>query len=60
MGEAVDSQIDVRLLGHLEVEVRGERVEFEGVKQRRLFAALALRAPEAVSTDELVEALWGE
>ena len=59
MGEAVDSQIDVRLLGHLEVEVRGERVEFEGVKQRRLFAALALRVPEAVSTDELVEALWG-
>jgi predicted ATPase/DNA-binding SARP family transcriptional activator len=59
VGEAVDSQIDVRLLGHLEIEVQGERVEFEGVKQRRLFAALALRAPEAVSTDELVEALWG-
>jgi DNA-binding SARP family transcriptional activator len=56
----VDSQMDVRLLGHLEVEVAGERVRFEGVKQRRLFAMLALRAPEAVSADELVEALWGE
>ena len=55
----VDSQIEVRLLGHLEVEVAGEPVRFEGAKQRRLFAMLALRAPEAVSADELVEALWG-
>src|SRR5262245_2585146 len=52
--------MDVRLLGHLEVEVSGEPVRFEGAKQRRLFAMLALRAPEAVSADELVEALWGE
>jgi hypothetical protein len=41
--------MDVRLLGHLEVEVSGEPVRFEGVKQRRLFAVLALRAPDAVS-----------
>jgi predicted ATPase/DNA-binding SARP family transcriptional activator len=52
--------MDVRLLGHLEVEVFGERVQFEGGKQRRLFAKLALCAPEAVSADELVEALWGD
>src|SRR5829696_5695731 len=52
--------MEVRLLGHLEVEVSGEPVRFEGVKQRRLFAVLALRAPEAVSSDELVEALWGD
>jgi predicted ATPase/DNA-binding SARP family transcriptional activator len=52
--------MDVRLLGHLEVEVSGERVRFEGVKQRRLFAVLALSAPEAVSADQLVEALWGD
>jgi predicted ATPase/DNA-binding SARP family transcriptional activator len=50
----------VRLLGHLEVEVSGQCVQFEGVKQRRLFAMLALRAPDAVSADELVEALWVE
>jgi predicted ATPase/DNA-binding SARP family transcriptional activator len=56
----VDSQIDVRLLGHLEVEVSGESVHFEGSKQRRLFAMLALRAPEAVSADDLVEVLWGD
>lgn len=52
--------MDVRLLGPLEVEVGGKLVSFEGVKQRRLFALLALRAPEAVSADELVVALWGE
>ena len=52
--------MDVRLLGHLEVEVSGESVQFEGAKQRRLFAMLALRAPDAVSADALVEALWGE
>ncbi len=54
------SEIDVRLLGPLEVEVSGERVRFEGVKQRRLFVLLALRAPEAVSAEELLEALWGD
>src|ERR671931_2122827 len=59
-GKPVDPQMDVRLLGHLELEVSGEPVQFEGTKQRRLFAVLALRAPEAVSADELVEAVWGE
>jgi DNA-binding SARP family transcriptional activator len=47
----VSSEIVVRLLGPLEVEVSGRRVRFDGVKQRRLFAVLALRAPEAVSAD---------
>ena len=56
----MDSPMDVRFLGHLEVEVSGERVHFEGAKQRRLFAVLALRAPDAVSADELLEALWGQ
>jgi len=55
----VSSEIDVRLLGPLEVEVSGEQVRFEGVKQRKLFVLLALRAPVACSADELVEALWG-
>jgi predicted ATPase/DNA-binding SARP family transcriptional activator len=55
----VSSEIDVRLLGPLEVEVSGEHVRFEGVEQRKLFVLLVLRAPETVSADELVEALWG-
>src|SRR3954449_11861483 len=56
----MDIGIDVRLLGPLEVAVQESQVEFEGAKQRRLFVALALRAPEAVSVDELVEAVWGD
>jgi predicted ATPase/DNA-binding SARP family transcriptional activator len=56
----VGSDIEVRLLGPLEVDISAERVRFEGSKQRRLFVALALHAPEAVSADELLEDLWGE
>jgi predicted ATPase/DNA-binding SARP family transcriptional activator len=56
----MDGEMEVRLLGPLEVEVSGESVQFEGPKQRKLFAALALRAPEPVSEDQLVETLWGE
>src|SRR3954464_15233023 len=52
--------IEVRLLGPLEVAVPGGHVEFEGVKQGRLFVALALRAPDPVPVDELVEAVWGD
>ena len=54
----MSSEVDVRLLGPLEVELSGEAVRFEGVKQRRLFVLLALRAPAAVSAEELLEALW--
>jgi predicted ATPase/DNA-binding SARP family transcriptional activator len=55
----VSLEIDVKLLGPLEVSASGESVQFEGAKQRALFTLLALRAPEAVPADELVEALWG-
>ena len=34
-------------------------MEFVGAKQRTLFSALALRAPEPVPVDDLIEALWG-
>ena len=48
------------MLGPLEVELSGQRVRFEGAKQRKLFMALALRAPDAISADELVTVLWGD
>jgi predicted ATPase/DNA-binding SARP family transcriptional activator len=56
----VSLEIDVKLLGPLEVSVSGESVQFEGAKQRALFTVLAMRAPEAVPADDLVEALWGD
>lgn len=43
--------------GPLDVRVEGRPVQFDGARQRTLFTALALRAPEPV-TVELVEAVW--
>src|SRR5215475_1064754 len=56
----MSAMIDVRLLGPLEVRVSGEAVQFEGSRQRALFTALALRAPQHVSVDALVEAVWAD
>ena len=58
--EPLSWNIDVRLLGPLEVDVGGARVRFDGLKQRRLFVALVLGAPRPVSADVLAEILWGE
>ena len=51
--------MDFRVLGPLEVGGDGGPVELGGVKQRSLLAMLLLHAGEAVSTDRLVDALWG-
>src|SRR6188474_3682662 len=52
--------VEIRLLGPLEVR-DGERiVALPRRQQRALLAALALRAGEVVSTDRLVTDLWGE
>lgn len=34
-------------------------IRFDGLKQRTLFVVLVLHAPEPVSADALLEALWG-
>jgi WD40 repeat protein/DNA-binding SARP family transcriptional activator len=52
--------MDVRVLGPLEANVDGRPVPLGGVKPRALLAMLALRAGSAVSTDALIEGLWGE
>jgi DNA-binding SARP family transcriptional activator len=52
--------VEVKLLGPLEVAVDGHPVELRRKKQRALIALLALRAGEVVSTDRLVDELWGE
>jgi predicted ATPase/DNA-binding SARP family transcriptional activator len=54
----VSSDVEVRLLGPLDVRVGGRAVHFDGAKQRTLFTALALRAPEPITVDELVDAVW--
>jgi YVTN family beta-propeller protein len=52
--------IEVRILGSLEASRDSRPVELGGAKQRALLAALVQRRGEVVSTDELIDALWGE
>ena len=50
----------VRILGPVEAWAGGERLVLGGPRQLALLAVLALRANRAVSSEVLVEALWGE
>ena len=52
--------LQFRILGPLEVESEGGLVELGGQRQRLLLAVLLLRANEAVSTDSLLHAVWGD
>ena len=38
-GEALSGEIQVKLLGPLEVELAGEPIRFDGAKQRTLFVS---------------------
>jgi DNA-binding SARP family transcriptional activator len=55
-----DDGASFRLLGSLEVEQGAKAVEIGGQKQRAVLAILALNAGRVVSTDRLVDLLWGE
>ncbi len=48
------------LLGSFEVAKDGHSVQIRGQKQRAVLAILALNAGRVVSTDRLVDLLWGE
>ncbi|HET7808114.1 MAG TPA: BTAD domain-containing putative transcriptional regulator [Gaiellaceae bacterium] len=52
--------MDFRILGPLEVRDRGGSVQLRGRKPRALLAVLVLHAGEAVTSDALIDALWGE
>lgn len=53
--------LQLGLLGPFEVRLDGaDAVSLGGLRQRALLAILALRANEVVSTDKLVDELWGE
>ena len=51
---------DVRILGPLEVLEDGRAVPLGGVKQRALLGLLLLHPNETLSTDRLIDELWGE
>ncbi len=52
--------MDFRILGPLEVLDEGRAVTLGGSKQRALLALLLLHANETLSTDRLIDELWGE
>jgi WD40 repeat protein/DNA-binding SARP family transcriptional activator len=52
--------MDVRLLGPVEVSADGRTVRLGGPKPRAVLAMLALDPGTTVSTDRLIEGLWGE
>ena len=53
-------EVEIRLLGPLEVRDGERTLVLPRRQQRALLAALALRAGQVVSTDRLVADLWGE
>jgi DNA-binding SARP family transcriptional activator/tetratricopeptide (TPR) repeat protein len=52
--------MDFRILGPLEVLDEGRALSVGGSKQRALLALLVLHVNEPLSTDRLIDALWGE
>ncbi len=52
--------MDFRILGPLEVRADGANIELGRGRERALLAVLLLNANRVVSTDRLIDALWGE
>ena len=52
--------MDVRILGPLEVREDGHALDLGGPRPRALFTILVLRLGEVVSSERLVDELWGE
>jgi DNA-binding SARP family transcriptional activator len=52
--------MDFRILGPLDALDGGEPVALEGSKRRALLALLLLHANETLSSDRLIDELWGE
>jgi DNA-binding SARP family transcriptional activator len=56
----IDSGLEFRILGPLEVRRDGERLALGGVRTRSLLAVLLLEANRPLSTERLIDRLWGE
>jgi predicted ATPase/DNA-binding SARP family transcriptional activator len=52
--------VEFRILGPLEVVGGGEPLALGSAQQRAVLALLLIRAPEPVSSDWLIDELWGE
>jgi DNA-binding SARP family transcriptional activator/ABC-type branched-subunit amino acid transport system substrate-binding protein len=56
----VGAALEFRILGPLEVRLDGEPVNLGGARQRGVLALLLLNADAAISSDRLIDELWGE
>ena len=56
----MDAGAEFRILGAFEVLERGRRLALGGARQRALLLVLLLHRGEVVSTDRLIDELWGE
>jgi DNA-binding SARP family transcriptional activator/streptogramin lyase len=54
------SELELRVLGSIEVMANGHGRSLGGPRQRALLAALTLHANEVVSVDRIVDCVWGE
>jgi DNA-binding SARP family transcriptional activator len=52
--------VEFRILGPLEVRSGGRRIEVARARPRALLATLLLSAGELVSTERLIDGIWGE
>ena len=52
--------MEFRILGPLEAVANGQTVALGGAKQRALLTLLLIHANETISTDRLIDDLWGE
>ena len=57
---AVSGELEIRVLGPIEVSRGGERLLLRASVQRRLLAALLAGAGRPVTVDSLIEAVWSE
>jgi DNA-binding SARP family transcriptional activator/tetratricopeptide (TPR) repeat protein len=60
IGTTEAAYMDFRILGPLEVSHNGRAVALGGPKQRALLALLLQGGNEVISSDRLIEDLWGE
>ena len=52
--------VDIRILGPIEAHVDGEALPLGGLRERALLALFALSPGQTISTDRLIDELWGE
>jgi DNA-binding SARP family transcriptional activator len=57
---ATNELVEFRILGPFEVVDGGAGLQLGGRNQRRMLALLLLNVDEVVSTDRMIDALWGE